>query len=226
MVRKIVAVEIGSPPGPASCLELPARTHEPQFEPMSWADPEYRLKRFEECGRYTLYYGGILPASLPSEDSRVLQFILRYLAGGDGPLFRWLRDEKAVVYDISWRYDRHLEGVRWEMRFPMASEEEALAVRQELPERIRAALADASMLRTEVGLHRDAAETYWYQTLGDILADATFDLALYGEIVSEAAALAAIGRCADPDYVAEAWARAASVEKVGWFCAAPLEQTD
>jgi predicted Zn-dependent peptidase len=192
------------------------------FEAPRWVRPEYHIKAFRESSRFELHYSGIVATTPNPQELRAQRFILHYLCNeSTGALYQWLRDETGWAYDLQWYCDGDSRGYQWSIVFPLGSLEEADSVRQELEQRIAAALADSEQVAIEVQSWRDSAETYWYQTLSDILGDAETDIDTYGRILSEKEVLGMIERCCDSAYLAEVWARHTQPELTGWICAVP-----
>lgn len=205
---------------------IPTRQHTltEHYKPISWANREYHEKAFRDVSRYELYYGGI---STPKPDINalgVVPFILNYLTNTiHGPLYRWLREEKGWVYNLGSSFYSDRYSADWTLTFPLGNHEQVATVREELWDRIAKALDDQDAINADIDRQIDYAKAYSFQRVSDILGFALNSLTIHERIISEKEMFAFAEKLRDRQFLLNIFQEHFAPERVGSFCAMPLE---
>ncbi len=206
---------------------LPVKEHtlSHQVDPVRWVKQDYHTKAFRDVSRFQLRVGGFVVPRPEPLMIQALQFILGYLINPiHGPLFRWLREEKGWVYELSSanKVDRYSN--EWTLFFPLASMTQVAKVREELSEKVAAALSNAEGINLEVERLQGELDTFYWLTLGQIMENAQRHLENYGRIITETELRSNLERMRDPTFLQKVWQQYYASDRIGSFCATPLEE--
>ena len=204
-------------------LRIQGAPPERRIDPIRWVNKEYHVQPFRDIGRHILRFGGIVSGPPEPLRNRARSFILEYLTNSThGPLFKWLREERGWVYDLGYSNGLSLNGQGiWTLRLPLGTQGQVKIVREQLVERVEAALQDTKALNNEVGRLLNMAEAYWYPEIAPIVNEALSSLENSGRIFSEVEYLARLDRFRDSTFLTDVWKEATAPESVGSFCATP-----
>ena len=206
-----------------SCLKLSPHQPSQVFSPIHWVNQEYHERAFRDIRSFELRYGGIIVPRPEPLIVHTLGFVLMYLTNSfDGPLHRWLREEKGWVYEVNYRLAFDDKGLDWMLYFPLGNPKEVNAVRDELSDRILAALTDEAAVNREVDRLGDRLDAFIYLTLERILKDGQDSLEDFGYIIPEEQLRNYLEQMRDVAFLQRVWREQWTPEKLGCFCAVPL----
>lgn len=168
-----------------AAIPTEALTLSEQVEPVRWVNRAYHEKAFRDVGTPTYHLGSLTP-SCDFQEAYALRFMLGFLANYvHGPLYEWLRKENGWTYGIEYGTSAAQDRTEGILRIPLNTAEAIPIIREEIHGRIRAALADTTLVASEVA-RRNHERLFHYQTLDERLFEAVSELENHERIVTEA----------------------------------------
>jgi len=119
-----------------------------QERKISWKDKEYREASFNDLNRYIYRLGNITEKNF--KKNLIGRFALILLTNAvQGPLYRWLRDEKKWVYGIGFEIESTYENNTWQLVIPLSHPDHVADVRSQLLGKIKEAFSDETLIASE-----------------------------------------------------------------------------
>ena len=178
-------------------IETVAERFELRIRPITWADPAFRYCYFDTVSQPTLEVAWIHPR-LDYLEFRAVSFLLSLLINSThGALHTEFREQKGWTYGLDGYCQQRPVNTIFGISFPVNSKEQVEYVHDCLVERIRRAAADQELVEAEIGRYIHS-QVYNFQTAGDIMGGASYDLDTYGRIHTEEEWSAAVQAVSDP----------------------------
>ena len=166
-----------------------------------WADPQFRYCYFDTVSQPTLEVAWIHPR-LDYATFRAASFLLSLLINSThGALHTELREQKGWTYGLDGYCQQRPSNTLIGISFPVNTKEQIEYIRECLLERIVTASENQDLVEAEIGRYVHS-QVYNFQTAGEIMGGAAYDLDTYGCIHSEEEWSAAVHAVAD-----KAWRR-------------------
>jgi predicted Zn-dependent peptidase len=167
--------------------------------PIHWNDPSYRKCYFETVSQPTLEVAWVHPR-MPYAEFRAASLLVSLLVNPThGSLYREFREEKGWAYGLDGYCQQRPHNTVIGLSFPVNAADQVDYIRDCLQERIRKAAADQALVEAEIGRYV-SSQVYNFQTAGDIIGGASYDLDTYGCIHTETEWLTAVENVANPDW--------------------------
>lgn len=187
---------------------------------IGWVYRTYHEASFKDIDTPEYFWGG--NTTQPDIDTWLYtNFIADYLTDANtGILTDWLRKEKGWSYGVSHATWFAKDRIGWMINMPVNDTDAVAAIRTELHERVRAALADAERVRVaRVRVQKE--NLFAFETLASRLDTATYFLIEFGTILTEKYANEWLDAHANPIELTAAYDRLFSPAVSGEFLALP-----
>ncbi|MEX0918338.1 MAG: insulinase family protein [Candidatus Paceibacterota bacterium] len=190
---------------------------------IGWANRSYHEATFKDIDIPEYFWGG--NTAQPNLDTWLfISFITDYLTDANtGILTNWLRKEKGWSYGVSHAAWFAQDRIGWMVNMPVNDTDAVAAIRAELHERVRTALADADSVRT-ARIRVQKESRFLFETLASRLDTAGDFLVEFGEIMTETYAKDWFEAHVNPTDLTAAYERLFSPKVTGEFLALPTTQ--
>lgn len=190
------------------------------IQPVSWANPHFRYCYFDTVSQPTLEVAWIHPR-LAFPEFRAISFLISLLINSThGALHHEFREQKGWTYGLDGYCQQRPANTMFGLSFPVNTKEQIEYIRDCLLERIERASDDQRLVEAEIGRYIHS-QVYNFQTTGDIMEGASYDLDTYDRIYTEAEWSTAVQKIADKKWRQKMVRTYFAAEQMGSLCLMP-----